>query len=185
MEWKQKLINIYIERKAIMTGTFKLTGGGTSNVYIDGRLVTTYPESLILIADKFAELLLALDEYNFDLNIVVPPLSGIPIAAVLSTKLNIPFIMDRGKAKQHGAGKRYEGQFSNNPNCVVIDDLITQGSTLLQSIQGLREIDKTVNKAFVVVDREEGARELLAKNDIELISLIKKSELLTHLENAK
>lgn len=179
MDWKEELINIYVDRGAVLCGDFKLTGGGRSDVYLDGRLATTYPRSLEIIADQFAIIIKGLEEYSTDLNLIAPPLSGIPIAAALSIKLNIPFVIDRGKPKHHGTSKRFEGRFFDNPNCVLIDDLITKGTTLLHSIHSLREIGKTVNTALVVVDREEGGRAQLSSIGVNLISLLKKKDLIT------
>ena len=182
MNFKQELIETYIARGGVMLGNFTLTGGGTSTVYIDGRLVTTYPKSLNIIADQFAILISSMNDFATDLNIVVPPVSGISIAAVLSIKLDIPFIIDRGKIKKHGAGKRFEGVFSQNPRCVLVDDLITQGTTLINSVKALREMGKTVSNAIVVVDREEGGRERLESIGVNLTALITKNELVEALK---
>jgi len=185
MSYKEELIKIYIERGAVLLGNFSLTGGGSSNIYIDGRLVTTYPKSLMLIADEFLRIISSSDEFSDDLNIVVPPVSGISIAAVLSVKLGMPFIIDRGREKEHGTGKRFEGILSNNPACVLVDDLITKGTTLVKSIEALRGMGKVISNALVVVDREEGGREILESLDVKLHALITKSELVAALQKTK
>lgn len=176
--WKEDLLRIYVKRGGILKGHFKLTGGGTSDTYIDGRMVTTYYESLEVIADELANRIKPLLEASPGINIIAPVLSGIPIGAVLSTKLKVPYVIDRGVAKGHGTGKRFEGSFTQNPECIIVDDLITRGSTLVELINTLRGMDKVVKEAFIVVDREEGGQQVLADLDVKLTSLLTKRELL-------
>ena len=54
---KDELAAYYVRRGAFLTGHFELTGGGTSDFYIDGRLIATYPPALRLIAAEYARLI--------------------------------------------------------------------------------------------------------------------------------
>lgn len=178
MDWKEELLKIYVDRGGILKGDFTLTSGKKSNLYIDSRLVSTYPRSLEIIAERFATGLSEELAANPELNIIGPSLSGIPIAAVLSVKLGKPFIIDRGKPKGHGTGKRFEGTFTDNAKCVIIDDLVTRGTTSVELVDELRSMGKEVDRVFAVVDRNEGGSELLAEKGVELNALLAKQELL-------
>jgi len=181
-QWKRTLLDLYLTRKALARGTFTLASGITSDFYIDGRLVTTHPSGLRTIAHAMAEIISAGHLLPQGGTLVAPVLSGIPIVVALGMELNSPFVIDRGVAKTHGLSKRFEGHFNDSKTCLVIDDLITVGSTATKTIAGLREIGKEVCDAVVLVDREEGAREALQNLQVRLHSLLTKSELMAALQ---
>lgn len=185
IEWKSTLINYYLKRNALAVGSFNLTGGGTSNFYIDGRLVTTYPPGLRVITRAMKEIIHQNHLLSDSGNLVAPVLSGIPIITALALELDMPFIMDRGKPKEHGLSKRFEGKFNNSTHCLIIDDLITIGSTLVQTVNGIRDLGKSVSDVLVVVDREEGGSEALSNIDVKLHVLLTKTELMRALEEHK
>jgi len=182
--WKRTLIDLYLSRNALARGTFTLAGGGTSDFYIDGRLVTTHPVGLRAIAHAMAQIISAEHLLPSGGTLVAPVLSGVPIVVALGLELKSPFVIDRGVAKSHGLSKRFEGHFNDSKTCLLIDDLITIGSTATRTIAGLREIGKEVSDAVVLVDREEGAREALQNLQVRLHALLTKSELMAALEES-
>jgi orotate phosphoribosyltransferase len=175
--WRQPLIERYIERKALLSGEFELRGGSKSDFYIDGRKVTTDHIGLGIISDAMMEISRAQHLLLPDTNLVAPVVSGIPIAVGLALRMGMPYLMDRGQPKQHGMVKRFEGEFTGSASCFVVDDLITAGTTLKQTIIGLRELGKSVTDVLVVVDREEGGREALADLGVILHALLTRTEL--------
>lgn len=175
--WKKELIECYVSRGAVSLGEFKLAGGGTSNLYIDGRRVTTFPRGLRAVTEGMIETIRRHDLFPSGCNLVAPVISGIPVVTSLSLSLDAPFVMDRGKPKQHGLGKRFEGVFGEDRRCLIVDDLVTVGSTLIQTIDALREMDRDVAAAVVVVDRNEGGRELLASHGVTLHALLTGDDL--------
>ena len=179
--WKQPLLQIYAASGAAKTGTFKLSSGGTSDFYIDGRVVTTRPDGLRAIVAAMQAVIRQRTLLDADTNLIGPAVSGIPIAAALSLALDVPYVIDRGAAKQHGMGKRFEGMFSDGAKALVVDDLITAGGTLVKTVEGLREVGKTVTHAVIVVDRQEGGPELLARHGVQVHALITRDELKAYL----
>lgn len=182
--WKETLTKYYIERHAVAVGTFTLTGGSTSNFYVDGRAITTYPPALRIIASVMKQMILERNLLPENGNLVAPVLSAVPIGAVLALDFDIPYIIDRVTQKSHGLSKRFEGHFTSSDYCLVIDDTITRGTTLIKTIIGLREIGKSVTDAVVVVDREEGGREALAEHNVHLHHLLTKRDLINALEGS-
>src|SRR5258708_1751021 len=91
---KDQLIQYYIARDALASGTFQLAGGGISDFYIDGRVVTTFPPALRLIARMFKNII---DTYGLlpdEANLVAPGgVSGIPIGTALALELNRAFVI--------------------------------------------------------------------------------------------
>ena len=176
--WKETLLNYYIEKNAILSGKFKLKNGAIDNLYIDNRIITTSSIGLKAIITGMNELIEEFKLLSNNTNIVVPAISGISIGKSLSLNRDIQFIIDRGKFKNHGTCKRFEGLFSESKSCLVIDDLITKGITIIQTIEGLNNINKSVKNVLVVIDREENGKEILNNLGITLHSLLTKTELL-------
>ena len=117
MGWKDDLIATYVARQAVRIGQFTLAGGGTSTLYIDGRRVSTYPKGLRAICDGMIETIRARDLLPSGCNLVAPVISGIPIVSAISLALDVPFVMDRGKPKQHGLGQyRSKDLLARRPN---------------------------------------------------------------------
>lgn len=174
---KDELAAYYIRRGAFLTGRFELTGGGTSDFYIDGRLIATYPPALRLIAAEHARLIAEHGLLPADATLVGPALGAVPIVTALALELDRPFVIDRGKAKGHGRGRRFEGSFSDGPRCLIVEDLITVGSTLQDTVRALREEGREVDTALVTVDRQEGGPEALAALGVEVRCLLTQADL--------
>ena len=175
---KDELADSYIRRGAfLMDGPYQLTGGGTSDFYIDGRLIATYPPALRLIARMHRELIAEHHLLPEDGSLVGPALGAVPIVTALGLELDRPFVIDRGKAKGHGRGRRFEGSFSAGPKCLVVEDLVTVGSTLVNTVETLREEGREVTDALVTVDREEGGPEKLAEIGVRVHALLTQTDL--------
>ncbi|MFB6130808.1 MAG: orotate phosphoribosyltransferase, partial [Salinigranum sp.] len=84
----------------------------------------------------------------------------------------------RKKAKEYGTAKRIEGRLEEGEEVVVLEDIATTGRSALDAVEALREAGAVVDRVLVVVDREEGARELLADHGIELEALLTAEDLL-------
>jgi orotate phosphoribosyltransferase len=96
-----------------------------------------------------------------------------------STSSNAPVraFTVRKEPKTHGTGKLIEGPFRRGDRVVVIEDTITSGSSAQKAIDAVREAGGTVVGVLALVDREEGGREALLLNGIEVLSLALASEI--------
>ena len=167
----QKLIEALRRADAIQYGEFELSHGGTSDYYIDKYRFETDPRCLSLIAKAFAE------------RVEEPALAGValgavPLVAVTSVETGRPYVIVRKKQKEYGTGNLIEGELEADETVVVIEDIATTGKSAADAVSALREAGARVERVLVVVDREEGARELLSDHDIELEALLTASDLL-------
>lgn len=174
----QSLALTLFEIEAVRFGNFALHSGRTSPIYIDLRLLASYPDVLRQAARAYRHLLNTL---TFDL-LAATPLAGLPIGTALSLDMNLPLIYPRQSAKGHGTGKQIEGKWEQGQTAVVIDDLITSGDSLLQGVVVLEAAGLTVSDAVVLIDREQGGRQTLRSQGYNLHSALTLSNLLTVLE---
>jgi orotate phosphoribosyltransferase len=156
---------------AVQFGEFELSHGGTTDYYIDKYLFETDPECLRLVAEAFAERI-------GDEKLAGVALGAVPLVAVTATETGNPYVVARKKAKEYGTGNRIEGRLDEGEEVIVLEDIATTGQSAADAVEALRAAGATVNRVIVVVDREEGARELLAEHDVELEALVTASELL-------
>jgi orotate phosphoribosyltransferase len=159
---------------AVRFGEFELSHGGTSNYYVDKYLFETDPECLRLVARAFAGRV-------GDARLAGVALGAVPLVAVTSVETGNPYVVVRKESKEYGTGNRIEGRFEAGEEVVVLEDIATTGRSALDAVEALREAGAVVDRVLVVVDREEGGRELLADHGVELEALVSASELLaTH-----
>jgi orotate phosphoribosyltransferase len=107
------------------------------------------------------------------------PVGGLLLATAYSLETNIPLIYAR--IRPEGTGKRgIEGRFTPGETVLVIDDLITRGSSILETAELLEENGLKVKDVIVLIDREHGAAERLRRHNYNLMSILKLDVMLTH-----
>lgn len=84
----------------------------------------------------------------------------------------------RKEAKQHGTGKLIEGAFLPGDRVAIVEDVITTGGSALKAVEAVRTAGGIVTGVLALVDREEGGREALEAAGLEVLSLVRASELL-------
>lgn len=167
----QELIEALRNAEAIQYGEFELAHGGTSNYYVDKYRFETDPRCLSLIAKAFTE---RIDEPK----LAGVALGAVPLVAVTSVEIDLPYVIVRKQQKEYGTGNLIEGALDDGEAVVVLEDIATTGQSAANAVSALREVGAHVERVLVVVDREEGARELLSDHDIELEALLTASNLL-------
>ena len=176
-ERKTRLITVLNEIGALKFGTFKLTSGKTSAYYIDLRVVPSFPEAFQIVCDCYLDVVtndVGVDRFDRLSGI---PTAGIPFASVIAYQLRKPLLYVRPGVRSHGRGRRIEGVLMPGDRVLLIDDLITTGGSLLTSANVIRTDGGVVRDAVVLLDRSEGGKESLAKNNIALHYLLNVKEI--------
>ncbi|MFD1862412.1 orotate phosphoribosyltransferase [Planococcus sp. FY231025] len=115
---------------------FTWASGIKSPIYCDNRLTMSYPEVRKEIAKGLAGLI---TEFYPDCEVVAgTATAGIPHAAWVSDRLELPMVYVRSKPKEHGQGNMIEGKVEPGKKVVVVEDLISKGGSVLQAAEGLK-----------------------------------------------
>lgn len=163
---KEKLIKLIYEKafKYSETPCFRLTSGGLSNYYFNCKAVTLSPEGLYLIGNIVYEMIAGLNVNGIGgLTLGADPIA-MAVAYTSYLKGNpVEAFVVRKKAKEHGTMQWIEGNIKEGDSVVVIDDVITTGSSTIQAITHLKEAGIFVKKVIVLVDRQEGGKDNILK----------------------
>lgn len=169
----EKISEILLKINAVSLNAkepFKYDSGILSPVYIDNRLLISYPQERQIIRDLYIDAMQS-TEGQFDL-IAATATAGIPHAAWIADKLNLPMVFVRGKVKDHGKGNRVEGVVTEGAKTAVIEDLISTGESSIETAEAIRQAGGKVNYIFAIITYEmEKSKENFAKNNLQLISL--------------
>lgn len=160
---------------AVQFGKFKLHSGKKSRVYLDLRVLVSYPEALRQVASAYRTVLEWLD---FDV-IAATPLAGLPIGTAIALDMNQPLIYPRKTAKSYGTGKAIEGMYTIGDTAAVVDDLVTSGDSIIQMIAALKAGGLRATDAVVLIDREQGGVENLRAEGYRLHAIMSLSYLLS------
>ena len=176
-EMKTELGKILNRIGALKFGTFKLTSGELSPYYMDLRIVPSFPDTFRRICDLYIELIRnEIGADGFD-RIAGIPTAGISFASIAAYHLKKPFIYVRTAERQHGRGRRVEGILLPGDRVLLLDDLITQGGSILKVAEAVRAEGGVVTDAVVLMDREENGKENLTKDGMKLHYLLTTTEL--------
>ena len=116
---------------------FTWASGVKSPIYCDNRLTMSYPAVRKAIADALAETIRR--EYPEAQVIAGTATAGIPHAAWVAERLDLPMVYVRSKPKGHGQSNLIEGKILPGQKAVVIEDLISKGGSVLQAAQALQD----------------------------------------------
>ena len=173
---RERLLQMLAEQ-SLRLQPITLSSGKESSYYVDGKMVATTPEGAPLIADAIKDLI---GDIQVDA-VGGPTIGADPMLGALSGKGYYRTFIIRKEPKSHGLSKWIEGQLNKDDHrAVIIDDVATTGGSILKAINTVKKEfpQLEIVKVIALVDREEGAGELLSKHGYNLESVFRSIELI-------
>jgi len=187
---EQSLDNLWLAQMlfdlgAVQFGNFTVSESAVSSpIFVNPKVLISNPTALRVAAKlmqqeiNLAQSLRRARVHSFSI-VAGVPVGGLILASAYSLETSTPMIYAR--IRPEGTGKRgIEGRFTKGDTALIIDDLITRGSSTIETAALLEENGLKVKDVLVLIDREHGAAERLRQHGYNLMSILKLDVMLTH-----
>lgn len=167
-----ELLAALLRERSLQVGNFRLASGQQSSYYIDARKTTMSAEGQVIVGRLG---LAAIRSAGWEPRAVGGLTMGAdPVAyAIARASSDNPPLVDafsvRKAVKEHGTGRRIEGNFAAGDPVVVIEDVITSGGSALQAIEAVQAEGGRILGVLAVVDRQQGGRQAIEAGNIEVV----------------
>ena len=162
MEFVKEFAIFLYKNNIIRFGNFTLASGKNSSYYVDLRLIPSYPHQFRKMIKNLQSLIVektGLDDFDCLASV---PTGGLVVTSALAIEIVKPLIYVRSKPKEHGTTKSIEGKISAGMKVVMVDDVVTTGTSVLNGINQLKEAGLLVSDLYVIINRLEGADKALS-----------------------
>ena len=162
MEFVKEFAIFLYKNNIIRFGNFTLASGKNSSYYVDLRLLPSYPHQFRKMIKNLQNLIVektGLDDFDCLASV---PTGGLVVTSALAIEIVKPLIYVRSKPKEHGTTKSIEGKISAGMKVVMVDDVMTTGTSVLNGINQLKEAGLLVSDLYVIINRLEGGDKTLS-----------------------
>ena len=140
MKQDAQIAELLLEIKAVQINTkqpFRYTSGMPSPIYCDNRLIISYPEARNTVIQAFTD---KIEQQQIKCDLIAgTATAGIPHAAWIADRMQLPMAYVRSSAKQHGKQNQIEGHTEPGQTALVIEDLISTGGSAIAACQILQQ----------------------------------------------
>ncbi|XP_013379530.1 uridine 5'-monophosphate synthase isoform X1 [Lingula anatina] len=145
------------EVQGLKFGNFTMRTGEQTPVYIDMRVICSYPKLTSSICElMWKEVERVKSKYDI---IVGVPYTALPLASYISTAYDVPMLLKRKEQKSYGTKKTLEGHYKDGDRILIVDDVVMTGGALLETIDYFEQEGLPVADVVAFFDREQGGVE--------------------------
>ncbi len=179
MAWRKREAQVrnlaegLVKAGAFQFGTFELADGRESPYYINLKSLPSYPGAFGAVVEAMTSMVRA--KMPKVKAICAVPIAGVALAAPMALALGKPMVYTR--ISKHADERVIEGELKPGSDVVIVNDIAISGRSILDSVRAVVQEGGEVKHAAVLVDRMEGARELLRKDGVTLHSVVDIIEL--------
>ena len=180
MDTRDRLLSLLAER-SLRLGRFTLASGTRSTYYVDARATTMTAEGQALVGRVCLSYLrrATLDPTHIGgLTLGADPISYAIARQSWDEGRPMDAFSVRKNPKEYGTRRRIEGGLPEDARVVVVEDAMTTGRSTLKAVRAVEEHGARVIAVLALVDREEGARERIAAQGYEVMTVFPAGELL-------
>ena len=154
---KESLVLSLCEIGALKFGKFTLKSGIVSPFYVDLRIIPCYPKLLGQISELFYQTMSERGLVDMKNRVICGvPYSALTFSSCMSVSHDLPMVICRKERKQYGTGNMVEGVYTKNEtNCLLIEDVITSGASIMETAEKLENEGLIVTDALVFLTREQ------------------------------
>lgn len=170
-----------LSRRSFRTGNFVLSSGRESSYYVDCRTTTMHARGQALLGRVVLDRLSRLDvrpDFIGGMTMGADPIAyAVAGQSARSGGREIHAFSVRKRAKRHGREKRIEGCFEEGGSAVVVEDVVTTGSSVLEACEVVADAGGEILAVLVLVDRQEGGREAVEEKGLSVHALYTATDL--------
>ena len=173
MNYKPLIFSLY-KIGAVKFGDFTLKSGEQSKIYLDLRQIVSYPDILRAVSEAIWQ---QVSGYPFEIVCGVP-YTALPIATCISLQQNLPMVMRRKEKKDYGTRQMIEGSFKTGQRCLIIEDIITSGASIIETADELELAGLKIRDVAVLINRQRGGEANLKQRHFSLHAAMTLNEVL-------
>src|SRR5947209_15003044 len=159
---RARLLELF-KARAVAFGRFTLASGKESSYYINSKKALFHSEAAALLGEALWHTTKDLDIQAIGgLEVGAIPMATAAVVRYHQAGRPLEGFFVRKEAKAHGSRERIEGVLPPGARVAMVDDVLTTGGSVMQAITEVEKAGATVATVICIVDRLEGAHELLA-----------------------
>mgnify|MGYP006077681407 CR=1 FL=1 len=172
-----EIYEILLKDEILEIGSFILKNNIKTEYYINSQKMYSNVPLMNMITDKIINKINTITDLEYD-HLVGVPYGALPLVSLLSNKLDKSMIFMHKDKKGYGSKKMIEGKYEIGDNVILIEDTITTGSSIIDTITKLENCGIFVSYVLVLFDRETGAlNDIKETLNIHVDSLFKISKM--------
>jgi len=162
----EELRSIILSKNILKSDGYDLHLNKRTKYYLDFRLLSSYPSEFEKICNAYVEMIK--NEVPKADKIIGAALAAVPFGVIVSVKLSLPYLPMQKLEHEESLRSPFSGDLERREQVLMLDDITASGITLLLMADVIRAVGGVVKDAVVLVDRKEGAEELLGEAGIKL-----------------